>query len=321
MTTIKAFTVVAAGAFALSAAALASPGAAQTPYGSSQYPQQQQQQPSQSSQVLEALFGAVFGNNQSLESEWGRGRRPLFNNRANFEARLDAGVRDRSLSYNQSSRLRSDYDQLVQLETRYAADGRITTQERADLTARYRELTQRLEGGDPYGDDDNGYDSWRPLADSRASFNGRLDSGVRNRTLTRTQANRLATDFDALLQLEAGYQRNGLDSREQQDLESRWAELNRRVGDNYDDGYGSDDGYGNSNGDYSRTISDIEARIASGERSGSIIRSEAERLRTELGDLTRLDAAYRENGVNTDERAYLTRRFGELDQRVRNTRR
>lgn len=50
-------------------------------------------------------------------------------------------------------------------------------------------------------------------------------------------------------------------------------------------------------------------------------RAEAERLRTELGDLTRLDAAYAENGLNADENAYLSRRFGELDLRVRNTRR
>ena len=68
-------------------------------------------------------------------------------------------------------------------------------------------------------------------------------------------------------------------------------------------------------------ISRIEAAIATGERSGAIVRAEAERLRTELGDLTRLDAAYAENGLNADESAYLSRRFGELDLQVRNTRR
>ncbi len=68
-------------------------------------------------------------------------------------------------------------------------------------------------------------------------------------------------------------------------------------------------------------ITRIEAAIAAGERSGAIVRAEAERLRTELGDLTRLDAAYAENGLNADENAYLSRRFGELDLRVRSTRR
>ena len=70
-----------------------------------------------------------------------------------------------------------------------------------------------------------------------------------------------------------------------------------------------------------RHVSNIEAAIAAGERSGSIIRMEAERLRTELGDLSRLEAAYVQGGLNADERAYLTRRFGELDVRVRSTRR
>ena len=65
----------------------------------------------------------------------------------------------------------------------------------------------------------------------------------------------------------------------------------------------------------------IERRIAAGERSGAIDTFEAVRLRTELSDLTRLDAAYSTNGLNADERDYLTRRFGELSARVRTSRR
>ena len=190
--------------------------------------------------MIDALLGAVFGTSQTLDSEWSRGRRPLYNQRAAFDARLQTSVRDGTLSYSQSARLRADYDALVELETRYAADGRITTTERADLTARYRDLTDRLQNGG-YGEDGDGY-GWRPLGDMRQEFFARLDAGVRDRTLSRTEATRLRTDFNALVQLETTYGRNGIDAREQQDLEARLADLNRRVGDDYDGGYGQGSG-------------------------------------------------------------------------------
>lgn len=281
----------------------------QTPYGTGQQP----------GGIVGALLGAVFGNafgtDQQVEDDYQQGRRPLGERRAALEARIDAGVRDGSLSRAEAARLRADYDDLVRLETRYASDGRITQAERTDLRTRYRALSQQV--GDDRNDDQD-YDDWRPLSEQRASFDARVDAGVRSRTLTRTQATRLKADFQALVQVETGYSRNGVDARERQDLETRLADLNRRVGDDYDGGPGSGGGYGD---DYGRRITDIEARIASGERSGAIVRAEGERLRTELGDLTRLEAAYRDSGFNADERAYLTRRFGELDARARDTRR
>jgi hypothetical protein len=231
--------------------------------------------------IIGALFGAVFGNaygdDRQIEDDYSQGRRPLAERRLALEARIDAGVRDGSISRAEATRLRSEYNALVQLETRYAADGRITAQERNDLRTRYNALSQRV--GDAR--DDGGYDSWRPLADSRASFNQRLDAGVRNRTLTRAQATRLTADFNALVQLETGYARNGIDARERQDLEARWADLNRRVGDDWRDG-GYDAGYGQDG----RAVA-LEARITAAERSGRISRAEATRLRDELRDLSR----------------------------------
>ena len=107
------------------------------------------------------MFGNAFGNDQQIEDDYNQGRRPLAERREALEARIDAGVRDGSISRTEATRLRSEYNALVQLETRYAADGRLTTQERTDLRTRYNALSQRV--GDAR--DDDGYDDdygWQP---------------------------------------------------------------------------------------------------------------------------------------------------------------
>jgi len=271
MTAIKTFTAAAAAAALTLAAGVAS---AQTPY-SPQAPE-----PSQGGRVLEAILGTLFGQGQtSLDSEWSRGRRPLYSQRTGFEARVDAGVRDGSLSRRQAERLRGDYVDLVALETRYAADGRFTTAERTELNTRYRDLTRRL---DELPDDDNGggYGGWEPLAGQTAAFDARVAAALRARNITRAGSTRLRTDFQGLVRLEAQYQRDGLSDRERQDLEARYADLNRRVGDGYVPGNGG--GY-----ESDPRAARIEARITAGERSGAISRSEATRLRAELADLSR----------------------------------
>ena len=231
--------------------------------------------------VFGALLGALFGvqtadqSDQVLDEDWSRGRRPLYQRRADLDARIDAGVRAGSISRFEADRLRDDYEALVQLETRYAADGRMTTTERRELRDRYRALSQRV-GDERRDDDDMGY-GWRPLADQRAAFFARVDLGVRDRTLTRSEGTRLRADFDALVRLESDYRRDGLSIREQQDLTDRLADLDRRIGDVANDG-----GYG-----YDPRAAELEARITAAERNGSITRSEAARLRDELRDLTR----------------------------------
>ncbi len=315
MTSIKTLTAVAAGALALVSAASTANAQSQPYYPTTQT--QPQTQPSTGDQVLGAILGALFGNNgqQSRDDQWRRGTRPLYNGQTQFQTRLDAGVRDRTLSYDQATRLRADYTDLVALETRYYSDRQFSTSERADLSERYRQLSQRLDGG--YGDDgyddgyDNGYGGYSTIAEGRTAFDARVDAALRSREISRTESTRLKADYATLIRLETSYQRGGLDSREQADLQSRLRALNERVGDDYDSGNGN-------YGDYRSRIARIEAAIAAGERSGEITRNEGERLRTELGDLTRLEAAYSPGGYNADEGAYLTRRFGELDTRVRN---
>ena len=236
--------------------------------------------------IIGALFGAVFGNSfgndQQIEDDYNQGRRPLYERRADLDARIEAGLRDGSISRTEAARLRSDYAGLVQLETRYAADGRLTLDERSDLRDRYRALSQRV--GDARDDDgyaggggyDDGYDG-RPLSEQRSAFIARVDRALRDRRISTTEAGRLRMDFDALVRLETGYRRDGLSDRERQDLTTRLADLDRRIGDgSRDGGYGGD----------GRAVA-LEARITAGERNGSISRTEAARLREELRDLTR----------------------------------
>lgn len=301
MTSIKLLPAVAAGALVLAASPLAF---AQTPYGSSQ-----QQQPTNQQEAFGAILGALFGDrlgvSTSLESEWSRGRRPLSTQSAQFQTRLDTDVRSGRLSSSEANRLRGEYDDLVQLEARYTADGRVTTQERADLVAQYREFSQRVEAG---GSD---YSSGRStVADGRADFEARVDTAVRNRRLTRTEGTRLKTDYQDLIRVESGYLRDGrLTAQERDDLDSRLDALDARVGDSPS---------GGNNGGYqdNRTrLSNIERALSS--NSAGLNRTEIADIRVEAGDLARLEAAYGRVQPSADDRSYLDRRIGELEVRAR----
>jgi len=300
MTSPKLLSAVAAGALVLAAAPLAS---AQTPYSSTQ-----QQQPTTSQDAFGAILGALFGDrlgvSTSLESEWGRGRRPLSNQSTQFQARLDSDVRSGRLSRSEADRLRYEYDDLVQLEARYTADGRVTSQERADLVAKYREFSQRVDaGGSDYS---NGRTS---VADGRADFEARVDTAVRNRRLTRTEGTRLKSDYQDLIRVESGYLRDGrLTSQERDDLDTRLDALDARVGD------GPTGGNGGGWQDNRTRLSNIERALSSG---NGLSRTEIADIRVEVGDLTRLEAAYSRTQPSSDDRSYLDRRIGELEVRAR----
>jgi hypothetical protein len=61
----------------------------------------------------------------------------------------------------------------------------------------------------------------------------------------------------------------------------------------------------------------LDRRIDVGIRNGSLTRNEARALRTDLRQLARLEARYRQNGLSMSERRDLDRRFDQLSQRVR----
>ncbi|MBU1347921.1 MAG: hypothetical protein KKA16_13360 [Alphaproteobacteria bacterium] len=298
MKSIKTFTALAAGAVVLSSAAVAQ---AQTPYGQTQT--QSQSQPTGQEvfgQILQSLFGGQTTG--TVDAEWSRGRRPLSDQQSTFSTRLDAQIRSGALSRPSGDRLRSDYDALVALEARYGQDGRFTTQERSELNQRYSALTTALEQGG-YEDNLGGYQS---VVDGRADFEGRIDAAVRARTLTRTEGTRLRADYAALIQTETGYQRGGLSLSERQDLEARLDALDARI---------PGDRYGSGNGGYQQSPRD---RLTAVERAlYSLPRADQDRLRVQVEDLTRLEAAYSRTRPSSDDSDYLERRIGELETQAR----
>jgi hypothetical protein len=296
MTTRPLFAGLAAGTMLLATGAVA-----QTPYNQTPYGQSQSQPSGQEvfGQILQNLFGGQTTG--TVDGEWSRGRRALAGQQTAFNARLDAEVRSGALQSWSADRIRTDYDALVRLEAEYGRDGRFTTQERQDLTARYDALTRALQDGG-YGDDVGGYQS---VSDGRIEFDRRVDAAVSARRLSRTDATRLRADYAALIRMEAEYQRGGLTARERQDIETRLDALDARLGD-----------VGYDGGNWQQTPRE---RLAAIERAlPSLNRGEAaERIRVQLEDLMRLDAAYARITASADDRAYLDRRIGELEVQAR----
>ena len=265
----------------------------------------------QSGNIFDQVLGAVFGNNeqvseQALETDWNQGRRPFAQRRAALEARIETAVRNGSLDRDEADQMRREYDDIVRLEAQYAADGSISQQQRSDLRTRYRALSQRVGGQagtqDGYGDGGR----WQPLSTHSVAFEQRVAAGVRNRSLTQSEATRLRADWRSLAQVEASYQRNGLDAREEADLWARYNALESRLGGTATGGFGND---GNS-----ARWSQLSTRLGTAEQNGRINRSEAVQVRAQLSDLARLDAAYASSGYSADERSYLTQRYREIDQ-------
>lgn len=65
----------------------------------------------------------------------------------------------------------------------------------------------------------------------------------------------------------------------------------------------------------------LDRRIDRGERSGSLSRREASRLRRELNDLVYLERSYLRGGLSFRERAELDRRYDRLSFQIREERR
>lgn len=283
-------------AAALAVALAASPAAAQN---TGDAPSQQQER---IGAILGALFGDRLGVTTSIEAQWAAGRTPLLTQRNQFTARIDSDVRSGAINQTTGTRLKSDYAALVDLETRYGSDRRFTADERADLASRYEALTRVLADG-RYADPASEVAS---VVAGKADFDRRVDTAVSARRLSRTEGARLKADYAALIQVEAGYLRDGqITAREREDLDSRLDALDARVG---------DVGYGNGT-TVQTPRSRLDAVLRGLPYSGLSAAAQTQ-LRIEHGDLDRLAAAYERLSPSTDDRAYLERRVRELETRA-----
>ncbi len=252
--------------------------------------------------IFGALFGDRFGATSSIEAQWASGKTPLSNQRVAFETRVDNEVRTGNLTQATGARLKSDYYDLVQLETRYGADRRFTSSERSELADRYGELTQVLADR---GYADNTTVATAEVADGRAAFDSRVNTAVSQRRISRTQGSRLKSDYAQVVQVESGYLRDGqLSANERADLDARLDALDVRLGDT---GYAAAPLT-------PRARLDAIGRALPASGLSSAARTQ---LQVEYQDLTRLEAAYARLNPSADEQAYLDRRLSELETRAR----
>jgi hypothetical protein len=143
---------------------------------------------------------------------------------AQLDQRIDAGVRSGQLNAREAARLRSEFQQILQLESRYRRNG-LDASERADLDRRFDSLSQqiRVERRDAQGDQRRG--RWENLNQRQATFQQRLDQAVRDRRITRQQANNLQAEFRSIASLEQSYRRGGLSNTERAELDRRFDRL------------------------------------------------------------------------------------------------
>jgi len=250
-----------------------------------------------------SIFGALFGDRAgvttTIEAQWAAGQTPLANQRAAFESRVDQEVYNRTIDQATGTRLKSDYYNLVVLESRYGADRRFTTTERNDLADHYGELTQVLAD---HGYADSNVTTVASVADGQAEFDARVNAAVASRRITRAAGTRLKSDYAAVARLENSYLSDGqITLAERSDLDARLDALDARVG---DVAYAA------------LPPRQRLDRIGSALPNARLGRPQLTQLQTEYQDLTRLALAYERLSVTADDRAYLESRLANLETRA-----
>ncbi len=165
---------------------------------------------------------------------------------AQLDQRIDVGVRNGSLTRDEAMRLRSEFRMIADLENSYRAGG-LTMNERADLDRRFDLLSARIQyeradnqdrrgpgwnngrGNDWNNGRGPGMNNGASINARQAVLNRRIDMGLRNGSLTRTEATRLRSEFQAIANLEARYRVNGLNPAERNDLDRRFDVLQARI--------------------------------------------------------------------------------------------
>lgn len=153
--------------------------------------------------------------------------------------------------------------------------------------------------------------SWQSINERQANLDQRIEMGVRNGSLTRSEAMRLRGEFNDLARLESRYRSShGLSAAERRDLDARFDRLSAQI--RYERNDRDDRNWQPIN----QRQRQLDNRIDRGIRSGALDRREAYRLRAEFNDIASLEQRYRRNGLSFEERRELDRRFDRLDARL-----
>jgi hypothetical protein len=147
---------------------------------------------------------------------------------AAFNARVDAAVASRRLTRTAATRLRADYQTLIQTEVSYRRDGSISAREQDDLDAQLDALDARV-GDGPTTGTGGGY---QPVLDNRtrlANIDTALSAGERSGAISRTEAADVRVELGDLIRLEAAYSRTSPSRDDADYLTRRLGELEVRA--------------------------------------------------------------------------------------------
>lgn len=229
--------------------------------------------------------------------EWGSGDwRSISSRRTDFETAVSRALAARYVTRNEADRLRRDFDDLVRQESDYSRDG-LDRYERQSLAGRYDELLARTGTG-------TGGGGWTTVEQRAPALTQTIEANRRAGRLSRTDAQRLTDDLNALIRAEDGYERDGLSRSEQEELDRRFNDISQRAG--------ASTGGGATDGPVAARRSELAGGIDNAERLRRITRTEATRLRGELDELVRMEESYASDGLSNAERSYLSSRVDAL---------
>ena len=141
---------------------------------------------------------------------------------AQLDARIDAGVRNGSISSQEAGRLRAEFQSIARLEADYR-EGGLTNAERADLDRRFDALSARIQAD---GRDDDGGAN---INQRQARLEARINAGVTDGSISGQEASRLRAELQVIARLESDYRDGGLTDAERADLDDRFDALSARI--------------------------------------------------------------------------------------------
>jgi hypothetical protein len=236
---------------------------------------------------------------------------------ARLEARIDQGVRNRSLTEGEAVQLRREFADIARLESRYrASGGRLTNTERSELDHRFELLSSRVRYDRNDNDDRSprGGSSDMNINQRQRDLDAKIDAGVRGGGLTAREASDLRAEFQSIARDETQYRASGrgLSQAERAGLEQRLDRLDRQLARNR-----ADDDRRWTNLDQRQAA--FDQRLDQAIRERRVSAREAQSLRVEFRSIARLERQYRRSrpGITPAERADLNRRFDRMEANFR----
>jgi hypothetical protein len=246
---------------------------------------------------------------------------------ATLDARIDAGVANRSLTVAEAAQLRGEFAGIARLETRYRrSGGRLTDTERADLDQRFDRLSARIKYDRHDADNRGGHDNQPTLNinQRQRQLDARIDAGVRGGGLTAREAANLRAEFQAIARQEAQYRASGrgLTRSERADLDQRFDRLSARIQDDRSDRDRRGRNHNGPDTNINQRQRALDAGIEAGVAGGGLTAREATDLRVESRAIARLEAQYRASGrgLTQAERAGLDQRLDRLERKIHRNR-